>query len=251
MVCISSWYTTTIVEGFAREKVVSIASTLLVFLGIVTAILIAVFTTAHSQGRRNQIAGFDMFLRSLGEFKHSMSRVADLQKKATLESGLVVLERWVSLGNILEYKWNRITPSWGGYELNPEMEHDMNSYMQLSTKFALRVTDLPLGTRIAHELSLRGILHGLLTIDESTVERDLAVRLFKIFWSVSILLILCIAVRTIGELEYGGTHATWSWINFFIYISLPGVAIANLGALVYAIVEWRSSISKRDKAWAS
>ena len=259
IICVYSLYVTKTIIVFPRDNVSSIVDTLIVFLGVTTAILIAALMTAHVQARTKQDSGFDAFLKFLGSFKVVVLEIDEILKSIAHQGFEASLGQWASTTDRLITALNEVTPLWRGYDHDAKLECLLSLYVNSSTAPVFlviqpntaitqkRSNDL----QIEHEQSLRGLLVGLSILDEATVERRFAGSLVKIFASLSLLLLCCLLVRMAAGVGYGQVGTVSNWVNLFIYVFLPGIAIVNFVVLLYVVLTWWSRLQRRDEMWAS
>ena len=241
---------------FPRDKVSSIAGTLIVFLGVTTAILIAAFTTAHVQARTKQSSGYGEFLESVGSFK---AVVFELETSLGLAVSQLTAKRmvqWSDAKEKLVATLDEITPLWQGYDSDPQVEQHSQDYVKASWLPLLVMADQrnqrwSEELRMRQELSLRKITIGLRVLDEAAVDRRFAESLVKILASLSALLICCILVLAISGVGYGQEGEVANWVNLLVYLYLPILAIGNFFALLVVVFAWWLRLRRSDDAWGS
>ena len=249
IICAYSLYFTDTILVFPRDNVRSIVEILIVFLGVTTAILIAAFMTAHVQERAKQGAGFETILESLGLFKVAVSDIRRVLEPIANQETQATWVQWAMSSDGLIEDLDRLTPLWRGYDDDVKLEGQLFRYVnEWTIPISLVAPD---ELRLRHEQALRSLVMGLRALDEATVERRFAGNLIKIFASLSALLICCLLVRMAAGVGYGQVGIVSNWINLFIYVFLPGVAIGNFVALLYAVLQWWWRLQRRDTKWAS
>ena len=253
MICACLLHFTDTILVFPRDNVVSIVEILIVFLGVTAAILIAVFMTAHVQARMKQVSGFEVFLDSLGDFKSSAAEILASFGRVGAQEDQATWSAWGQSTDGLIEALDTVTPLWRGYESSTTLECKLLQYVNtwtlpISLMMAQQEWD---ELRIRHEQSLRKLVIGLKIIDEGAVEQRFATSLIKIFISLSILLICCLIVLILAGIEYRDVGVGSSWLNLFVYLLLPGVAIVNFIALLYVVLQWWRRLQRRDASWAA
>lgn len=244
--CAFSQHRASDVFMLSRDHVSSMASSLLGFLGFVTAILVAVLTNSYAQRRRNQGTGFEIFFRALCDLRQLIPEISYLRRSHQPQD---VLAKWAQLCSAFTAELSNITPAWRGYSRDCLLEPQMLQYVKSSGNLMCKIANLPVNLRINHEQGIRNMVLGLRIMDEGAVEQELVQRLIPVFFSLAALLILCLAVRTIAG--YGETNAAHGFINPFIYVLLPLISIANFAALAWSLLWWVRAIRQRDRMWAS
>ena len=256
IICAYSFNVTESVTGFPRDRVSSIAGTLIVFLGVTTAILIAVFTTAHVQARTKQSSGYAAFLASVGSFKTVVLEMETILGQITSHLTWKAVVQWKDAKGKLVSTLDEITPLWQGYDSGIKVEQHSVQYVWASevplTLIAeQRNQQWSNELRIRHEQSMRNLTIGLRVLDEAAVDRRFAESLVKILASLSVLLICCILVRMVSGVGYGQVGAVSNWVNLFIYLYLPSLAIGNFLALLYVVLGWWRRLRRSDEWWNS
>ena len=246
-----AWTLSALGPHIYAEHVSSISGLMIGFLGVVIAVLVAVFTTAYVQGRGNQITGFDTFLEALGKFKLLISEIDRRMTDAKSERVRKEYEEWRTLAEHFAILLDDINPAWDGYDHDRMLENKMTRYVNLSGRIMPHVVELWDDVRVKHELVIKSMVVGFRIMDEGAVERRLVERLFNVFLSLVTLLALSILVRVIAGLENGGIDGIWAIVNLSAYLTLPVIAIFNFIALVYSVCLWREDIQKRDDTWKS
>ena len=199
IVCAYSIHWTDTVTAFPRDKVASITGSLIGFLGVTAAILIAAFTTILTQVRTKQDSGFPVFLESLGSLKIIAASMEAVLSRVANSSIQPAIAQWAELREQVISSLDDITPVWGGYDEDTQLEDKLNQYVRASTG-PLSLIAILAGQQtftelqIRHEQSVRGILISLRALDEAAVDRRLVAKFVKVFASVSVLLICCLLV---------------------------------------------------------
>ena len=255
-VCVLSLFFTDTLADFPRDNVSSIAGTLIMFLGVTTAILIAAFTTAHVQARTKQSSGYGEFLESVGSFKavvFELETALGVVVSRRTRKGMV---KWAIAKKKFIAALDNITPLWQGYEGGSQVEQHSEDYVKASL-LPLFLMDKKRNQRwseelrMRHELSLRKITVGLRLLDEAAVDRRFAESLVRILASLSLLLICCILVRMISGVGYGQEGDVATWMNLFVYLYLPILAIGNFLALLVVVFAWWLRLRRSDEPWGS
>lgn len=255
-VCAYSIHWTDTVTAFPRDKVVSITGSLIVFLGITAAILIAAFTTVLAQVRTKQDSGFPVFLESLGQLKIIAALMEAVLPRVANSATQPAIAQWAELRDQVISSLDDITPVWGGYEEDTQLENELHQYVVASTGPLLLIAILVgqqtfANLQIRQQQSVRGILISLRALDEAAVDRRLAASLVKVFASVSVLLICCLLVRIFAGVGYGQGGIDSTWVNLFIYMLLSGLAVAHLSALLHVVLHWWRRLRLSEKHWES
>lgn len=256
MVCAYSIHWTDTVTAFPRNKVISITGPLIGFLGVTAAILIAAFTAALTQVRTKQDSGFRVFLESLGSFKIIGMLMETVLSRVANPATQPAIAQWTELREQVISALDDITPVWRGYDEDMQLESRLHQYVGASTG-PLILIGILVGQQTSHELQtrqeqdVRGILISLRALDEAAVDRRLVASLVKVFASVLVLLICCLLVRMLAGVEFdkGGIDSTW--VNLFIYLLLPGLAVVHLAALLNVVLRWWRRIRLSEKNWES
>ena len=237
------------------SQVRDITGPMLTFLGVAVAILIAVFTATYVQSRNKRESGFNTFDTAIIEFrKLTRELINEIRKNHSPDiiSSKVVQDRSTQCVSISKRLMN-ITPSWEGYESDTGLEPQLLRYFRRFDRMKefigqdLIVSEYP----INHDEHIRGLLIGLLTMEEGVVGKLLSKRLMGILFSLSVLLVVSFAVRITSELGliYVPPVGTHEFANLFVVVSLPSIAAAHFFAVIYFICVWQEAIQQRDEAW--
>ena len=247
----AAWLFNGLGHSIDADGVGDITGLLIGFLGVAIAILMAVFTAIYVQSTGKRETGFNAFSESLAEFTE-LARNLNLKltnSPPPIQNSNAVQE-WFCQLEFIMYRLNKVTPFWKGYELDITLENQMNHYVSRFDKMKcfwglnFMTSEYPTG----HDKCMRGVLIGLLTMDEGIVGNLLSKRLTWILIFLSVLLVVAFIVRIISELGLGGTG---DFVNLFAVISLPLVAIFHFWAVIYSVGLWREDIQKRSKIWES
>ena len=232
---------------FPAKYLLAMSKDLITFLGIITAILIAVFASVYVQSRGNQVTGFDIFFRSLSAFKNLIPEIDEMDAQSNQRT----FEDWGQQAISFAKKLNRITPGWQGYDAHPKFEDELLEYAESSKRWTRGAIGQWEDFSIRHDDHIKGILIGLRLMDEGTIEVRLVSRLRRVFFSLVTLLVLSLIIRALAEPSIIISINRLETLNLILYVFLPSVAIAHLLALAHAIWVWRRDMNKRDREWAS
>ena len=238
-----------------------ISKSMVSFLGIVVAILVAALTTMYVRSSENEESGFRDFLQSLNLLRNLPFRMDEVSDIVAFHNQSVLYEFDNLTTQLCEFieELNEIKPGWEGYDSNPELENNLNSYVECWTNSATGITLamrysgvsksplLELGT--IQQGNLRVILVALLTMDKGTLGKALVGKLIRLSFSLTMLLVLSVAVLATTGLSEGSLMYTPVWFNLFLYVLLPSVAVFHVLGFVEALYVWRHDVRKREEKW--
>ena len=149
-------------------------------------------------------------------------------------------------------KLHSLTPSWEGYDADRSLEKQIQHYTNRFEKMCESVgTDIYLSiypTR--HDRFLRGVLLGLLTMEEALEGQRLSMRLVWLLPSFVFLLALCFIVRTVAELEMNQVSSqAASIINLGLTSGLFSTFTIHIVMSILVIYHWQKQVRRRDQAW--
>ena len=246
-------------QVFLPKYLLTISENMIVFLGVVTAVMMAVITTMYGLISQKQESGFSVFLASLNQFRN-MSLVARNNREQISAQNRISLDSFVDQTDKLIESMNEITPSWRGYDSAPEIEAKMLEYVEDSGELLMTMgasaTDNSEMSALSEifnyrDESVRGMLIGLLDMDRGVIGGRLMTTLLILSLSLTILLILSLVVLTITAPKDISLVASSSPFNLFIYGLLPATAIFHIVGFICAMSAWWRQVQKRDKEWQS
>ena len=234
-------------EGF-----IAIINLIITLLGITIAILFAICISIYVQSRSTRGIGFGKFSSSLFDYTE-LIRELQVNLNETLTVKPKGYDGWSAQVASLMKKLHFLTPSW------PSKRADSSLYCQLH-RYALRFQELSdsLGADFAaskypirHDQNLKGVLLGLLTMDEAREGYMLSMRLMMVLSSFTSLLALCSIARIIAELRLGFMPENIAvLVNVFSISSLFTALILHMFMSILIIFHWQNEVQKRDKAWS-
>ena len=234
------------VEGF-----IEITNLLVTLTGLTIAILIGVHSAIYVQSRSKRETGFDAFFASLNDLS-DLTREVHLVLRDNLPEKPRFYDQWGKALESLMHKLHSITPSWPGYEKDPGLEEQMHKYAGEFKKLCVSLgTDFYLTTYpMRHDRYLRGVLLGLLTMEESIEGNKLSSGLTLILPSLTGLLALCGLCRIVAEFRLGG----WGWLtadtlNLSLISGLSVALIVQIILSIAVIYHWQEQVGKRDGEW--
>ena len=171
---------------FPTESLLAISRDMLNFLGVVTAILIAVITTMYVRSSENEETGFRAFLQSLNQLRNLPIRIDEMRSEV-VPQGLDILDELIGMTEDFIGRMNNIKPGWRGYSSDPELESEMFNYVNRWTALFVNLS-VPLGNRGSavsalskigkfQEGRIRVMVVELLTMDKGTFGKRLMKRL--------------------------------------------------------------------------
>ena len=105
-------------QVFLPKYLLTISEYMIAFLGVVTAVMIAVITTMYGLSSQKQESGFSVFLASLNQFRN-MSLIARNNREQIGAQNRTSLDSFVDQTDKLIESMNEITPGWRGYDAAP------------------------------------------------------------------------------------------------------------------------------------
>ena len=234
------------VEGF-----IEIATLLVTLAGLTIAILIGVYTAIYVQSRSKRESGFSLFFASLNDFTELMRKL-HIDLRDILPVKPCSYDDWAKALESLMDKLHSLTPSWKGNEVDRGLEKQIQQYACRFGKLCESVgTDIYLSiypTR--HDRFLRGVLLGLLTMEEAIEGQRLSMRLAWLLPSFVFLLALCFIVRIVAELGVDQVSLqAGSLINLGLTSGLSSALIIHIVMSILVIYVWQKQVRKRDQAW--
>ena len=232
------------------EDVSQITGPLIAFLGISIAILIAVFTSIYVQSRGKRESGFNAFHEAFSDFTELIRRFKNELDEVFCQKARVFYE-WSCCLEFIMGKLREIKPAWGGYDSDPKLENHILGYVWQFERLieSLGTTALRSEYPTLHDRYIRGMLIGLLTMEEAIVGSLLSKRLTRILWSFSVLLVLSFFVLIASALKPEFEMA--GFVNLLVIVGMSLVAIAHFLAVIVLIFRWQRDVQKRDKEWQS
>ena len=246
---------------FPIGALLSLSGDMLSILGIIVAILVAVITTVYVLSSNNQTTGFREFLRSVNRLRRLPYRIQDLGVEIVPTSSDGAPERLSDLTRQFIDRMNEITPGWGGYEIDPDLENEVNQYSQLSSNELINIqSSIPEGDTnmrtveslwVRRDESLRGMVVGLLSMHLGAVGLRFAGRLIGLSLSLAVLLLLTLAIRTLSGLEDAGVLELSSQLMFFVFVLLPTATGMHIMGFALATYLWWRRVQVIRRAWQS
>ena len=248
---------------FNLQDLNDLAKSMVSFLGIVVAIIVAALTTMYVRSSENEESGFRDFLQSLNLLRTLPFRMDEVRDIVALHNHSVLYEFDALSTRLDEFieEMNEIKPGWEGYDSAPELENDLDDYVKCWTTLATSITLamrysgvsktslLEIGT--IQQTHIRVILVALLAMDKGTLGKVLVSKLIRLSFSLTMLLVLSLAVLTTTGLSEDSLIATPVRLNLFLYILLPSVAVFHVLGFAGALYAWQQGVRKREKAWQS
>ena len=245
---------------FPVEALLALSGDMLSILGIIVAILVAVITTVYVLSSNNRTTGFLTFLRSLNRLRRLPYRIQDLGVDS-IPNGDGAAERLSDLTRQFIDRMNTVTPGWRGYETDPSLENDISQYSQLSCVELLDIrSNIPEGDTnvrkveqlwVRKEESLRGMVVGLLNMTLGAVGNGFAGRLIGLSLSLTVLLLLTLAIRTLSGLEDAAVLGVSAWLKSFVFVLLPTATVGHVLAFALATYLWWRKVEAIQRAWES
>ena len=243
---------------FPLEVLLGLSRDMLSFLGVITAILIAVITTTYALSEQARREGFSSFLQALNLLRkvpeeiESSSDVIDPTGDGSPNWWSDVTREFIS-------RMNEIRPTWSGYDAEPELEQEMALYLERSSGLRMnmesKLDGSDDGRREVRRLwdyidqSMRGMVNGLLSMNSGIVSRQFAVTLMKLAFSLALLLIVTLIVRALVGPVTGVGSGWWTWLSLSVYAFLPITAVVHVIGFICATHEWWRSVRKPEKIW--
>ena len=140
-----------------------------------------------------------------------------------------------------------------------KMQKEMLGYVNRS---CILLKDLAMNSNAVNKLVLsevhytqeghtRVMLTALLTMDKGMLGKRLVSKLLWLSFSLTLLLLLTLLVRTVIGPNHISLFATSESFNLFMYYLLPTVAAAHIVGFILAVHVWQREVRKREIAWAS
>ena len=234
------------VEGF-----IEISNLLVTLTGLTIAILIGVYTAIYVQSRSKRESGFDAFFASLNDLSE-LTREVHFVLRDNLPDEPQFYDQWGEALESLLDRLHAVTPSWPGYETDAGLEAQILKYNGVFKKLCDSIgTDFYLTIYpMRHDRHLRGVLLGLLTMEEAIEGNSLSSRLSWILPSLAGLLALCGIGRIVAEFRPDG----WGWftadtINLSLTAGLSMALISHIIQSIGVIYYWQYQVGKRDREW--
>ena len=233
-------------EGFTE-----IINLLVTLTGLTIAILIGVYTAIYVQSRSKRESGFVAYFASLNDLSE-LTREVHLVLLNSFPDRPRFYDQWGEALESLLDRLHSVTPSWPGYEADPDLEKQILEYADVFKKLCessetdFRLTIYPM----RHDRHLRGILLGLLTMEEAIEGSNLSSRLTWILPSLTGVLALCGIGRIVAEFRMEG----WRWftadtINLSLTAGLSIALIVQIFMSIAVIYYWQRQVGKRDREW--
>ena len=245
-------------DYFPLKVLLSLSRDMLSFLGVIAAILIAVFTTTYVLSSQNRREGFLSFLQALNRIRRvplEIENSRDVIDPGTSGSS----DYWSDLTREFIERMNEVKPVWGGFDTDPELEDVMFLYVNCSKQVRDdMISNLGNSENNKSEVrrlynrideSVRGMLDGLLSMEFGIVGRQFAVTLMKLSFSLAILLIATLVVRALVEPFTGVGSGWWTWLSLSAYLFLPINGVIHVLGLICATHEWWQGVRRREKPW--
>ena len=234
------------VDGF-----IPVATLLVTLVGLSVSILTGVYTAVYVYARMKRESGFNQFFSSLsGLIEMTQSIHAEMrgnQVQSSPEYSVWLYESENSLARLREVK-----PSWKGYRTDCCLEQQLvtysNSFEDLTVSSGEEFQGSSYPPRF--ERFLKGVLLGLLTMEESIQGQLLSQRLTWLLTSFLVLLGLSFIVRIVAELRLGEVGPGWATsINLVLAAGLATTLFMHTLIAMFVIWEWQKQVRKRDDAW--
>ena len=170
-----------------------------------------------------------------------------------------VVDRWMDEANLFIERMNEITLEWMGYDEDPKIDKEMLGYVNRSDKL---LVDLAMSNgntaklalsevHYAEEGHIRVMLTALLTMDKGMLGKRLVSKLLWLTFSLTLLLLLTLLIRTITGPEHINLFVTSESFDLFMYFVLPAVATSHIVGFIIAVRVWLREVQKREDAWGS
>ena len=238
--------------GLSKYEVAEITSLFLTVLGVSIAILIAVFTAVYVQSRTKRESGFSTFFASLGDFTALMVDVSVYLRHMPPRKPEGCSDWSIHL-EVLMDRLHAITPSWKGCKNDSGL---LPQFLLYAPKFNALCSSLGedfdrTGYPMKHDLNIKGMLSGILTMDEAIEGYRTSRDLLLVGWMLTLLLATCIIVRVVaGSDLINGTIESAFLFNSWLVLTLFFLLVFNIGGAIFLIFDWQREVQKQDSAWA-
>lgn len=241
---------------FGSSSLANSIRELLEFLGVLEAILIAVFTMVHVRSREALASGFWKFretVEGLENLGNAMVQFSDRGLLPDWPLGMPYLARWASKTKGLVVRLNEITPSWKGWSSERHLERYLCLVALLPSSVARNTGDLLrkdynwVRIRTEFDHRIRALTIALLVMNEGVTGKQLESELLE---ANSQLLAIIVMILVFGILAEGGHRGgTPAVANLFWAIFFVAASVINLWRILWAIDKWWKYLRMMDQAW--
>ncbi len=271
------WYVSFVLSDLATALLQSLANhvnysgqafglllgSLLAFIGVVFAILIAVFnsitgqkTTLRYNGAQNltkATAQLECFNIRLEKMRLSLELGAEAPGAAPYGEDKTkrrkLLDALTQDIDKLTSRLNGITMNWRGWETDTNLEQELVAHSKAAKAVLEPIEDKTHEMLTEYRQIMRGVLIGLRALDEATLSDTLAIRLSIIMGSLVVLIGAGLFLRLVADLDVGAAVSdagTFRWAALFCMST-----VLHMLALVFAVSHWFDKVRQRDETWAS
>jgi len=238
-----------------------VSVSVLAVVGILVALLFAVFAAINGQSRENRYSGFQLFRRTTEDLENLNVRLKKqalklVQRMAmgyspymNIGQQLNAIQDWVSDLNLLLGRLNSITMNWRGWNSDADLEGELLSHVHFAQSISQYLSDDADEVLMIFEQSMRSILIGLRRLDEAAITDILLLRLGAIMGSLITLVGFGLILHLGANLDIGFSYSSEVILFEAIFISMN--VLLHLCALVFFITRWWDRVRERDARWAS
>lgn len=235
----------------------------LAFIGVILAVLLAVFTWMTSQNSQSRDTGFQTLRQATANLENlniqlkqkclAFANELSVQGRA-IEGNesctkLVMLNAWIQDIDCLTKRLNLITMNWMGWQSDPALQDELVDHVYCAQALSENVEDEVQATLTRYKQYMRNVLFGLYRLDGAIVGDILLHRLATIFGSLAVLIAFGFGFRIAANLDIGFSY-TFNVI-FFDAAFLGICAFIHLSTLVFFVFRWWDETRKREIEWKS
>ena len=242
------------------ESLRTFTGDLIPFLGVVTAIMVAVITTLYLRGMESIERGFLSFEEALNQLRIFPIQIENDRDNFSDECQQL-LNKWIEKSQNLAECLKAITPEWRGFQSSPKTNDAINDYRNRTETITKTLNGWTSKNRRGR-LSLlnlsevrytivRGVQVNLFIMSRGVVGRELVSRLLILSISLSVLLIVTLVVRSAVGFDDNSLFQPPTALNLFLCSFLPMSAISHIVGFIVAVWIWRNDTKALEALWPS